>query len=209
MTSDAIGERALAAAQAELQDEEAELVRLAKARSPQAWTQIYETNHGKLFRYLRARVGDREVAEDLTAEVFLEALKGIDAYAWRGRPLLAWLYSIARNTANYHHRSQYRRRDILGASVAALSRFLRVGDRYPLATQGSEAGASGDPASEVERWDLQRAIQHLSPNQREVILLRYYAGLTTPETASVLGKRERAVYSLQARAIKSLRRHLG
>lgn len=209
MTTDAIRDGALAARQAEGHDEEADLVRQAKARSPRAWTEIYERNQPKLFRYLLSRVGDRDLAEDLTATVFLEALRRIDSYQWKGRPLLAWLYSIARNTANYHHRTRYRRKNIMNASIAALSRLLPVGRRERAADMGTaESGDAADPDSNVEKLDLQQAVGRLSRDQREVIILRYFVGLTTPETASVLGKRERAVYSLQARAIKSLRRQL-
>jgi len=173
---------------------EEDLVRRARARSPEAWTQIYEVNHPKLFRYVLARVGDRQTAEDLTATVFVEALKGIDSYVSRGRPLLAWLYTIARNVVNYHHRSLFRRR----ASQ-------RIADPAPSTEWANEMS---DPASAVERWDLREAIGRLSSEQREVIILRYFVGLTTPEVANVIGKRERAVYSLYTRAIKALRRHL-
>jgi RNA polymerase sigma-70 factor (ECF subfamily) len=170
------------------------LARRARTRSPEAWTEIYEANHPKLFRYVLARVGDRQIAEDLTASVFVEALKGIESYVSRGRPLLAWLYAIARNLVNYHHRSAFRRKA-----------------RHELWNQQAVAetvAKSGDPASAVQSWDLQEAIGHLSGGQREVIILRYFVGLTLPEVAEVVGKQERAVYSLHTRAIKSLRRHL-
>jgi len=187
-------DEARAANQREVDLEEG-LVRRARARSPEAWTQIYETNHAKLFRYVLARVGDQHIAEDLTATVFVEALKGIDSYVNRGRPLLAWLYTIARNVVNYHHRSLFKR---------------KASDR---AWEGepSSAGVNqlSDPALAVEGWDLREAISHLSSEQREVIILRYFVGLTTPEVAGVVGKHERAVYSLHTRAIKALRRHLG
>lgn len=174
-------------------DYEAELIRQAKARSREAWTEIYERTHPKIFRYVLARVGDRATAEDLTATVFLEALKGVRSYTSRGRPLLAWLYAIARNVVNYHHRTLFRRRQEHPQGAA-----------LPV----DEGGEPGDPASIVEGWDLRQAITRLSDDQREVIILRYFVGLTTPEVARVVGKRERAVYSLQTRAIKALRRHL-
>lgn len=196
-------------------DPEADLVRRAKARSQEAWTEIYERSHPKLFRYVMARVGDRDLAEDLTATVFLEALKSIDSYTSRGRPLLAWLYRIARNVVNYHHRSRSRKESsqaLLVAPTRVLSQFLSARRLSNLSTSGmpptGEASEAADPASIVERWDLREAIGHLSGDQREVVVLRYFVGLTTPEVARVLGKHERAVYSLQTRAIKSLRRHL-
>lgn len=193
-------------------DQEADLIRRAKARSQEAWTEIYECNHPKLFRYVLARVGDQHIAEDLTATVFVEALKSIDSYASRGRPLLAWLYSIARNVVNYHHRSHLRRvaRGLLGAVLPQLRGSRRARDRPEEgAASVNGAGELGDPASAVERWDLRQAVSRLSADQRDVIILRYFVGLTTPEAARVVGKQERAVYSLQTRAIKALRRQLG
>jgi len=193
MTSEATMDEGRPANQHEGELEE-DLVRLARARSPEAWTQIYETNHPKLFRYVLARVGDQQIAEDLAATVFVEALKGIDCYVSRGRPLLAWLYTIARNVVNYHHRSLFR-----------WKASHRIWDEVP-STEGADE--MNDPASAVESWDLRKAINRLSSEQREVIILRYFVGLTTPEVANVVGKHERAVYSLHTRAIKALRRHL-
>ena len=193
MTGESTMNEGMLASQREAPLEE-DLIRRARARSPEAWTQIYEVNHPKLFRYVLARVGDRQTAEDLTATVFVEALKGIDSYESRGRPLLAWLYTIARNVVNYHHRSIFKRK----ASQ-------RIWDRAPSTERADE---TSDPASAVEGWDLREAISRLSSDQREVIVLRYFVGMTTPEVAAVIGKQERAVYSLYTRAIKSLRRHL-
>jgi RNA polymerase sigma-70 factor (ECF subfamily) len=214
MASEAIMNEGLAEGQQEL-DHEAGLIRRAKARSPEAWTEIYESSHPKLFRYVMARVGDQDIAEDLTATVFMEALKSIDTYSSRGRPLLAWLYRIARNVVSYHHRTVFRKKasqELLAAPARVLSQFLGARRRQdqPAAEAPSvnEASELANPASLVERWDLRQAIGHLSIEQREVIILRYYVGLTTPEVARLVGKHERAVYSLQTRAIKALRRRL-
>src|SRR3972149_10276331 len=89
---------------AESEPYEAELIRRAKARSPEAWTEIYTTHYAAIFRYAKARVFDETTAEDLASAVFLSALKGIDSYHYRGRPLLAWLYRIARNVVVSHQR---------------------------------------------------------------------------------------------------------
>lgn len=175
-------------------DYETELIRRAASLSQDAWAEIYERNQPKLFRYIYARTGDRTTADDLTATVFVEALKGISSYRPQGRPLLAWLYAIARNVVNYHHRTRFRKR---------LQREDSAGDE-----PRAPAPEAADPASAVEWWDLREAVNGLSRQQREVILLRYYVGLTAPEVARVLRKHERAVYSLQTRAIQALRRRL-
>lgn len=187
-------------------DYEADLVRRAKARSAGAWSEIYERYYPKIFRYMQARLPDRETAEDLSSTVFIEALKSIDSYKMKGRPLLAWLYTIARNVANYHYRSLLRKEG-RWQGLPLLSRFLAAEQGEVRAE--SAAGEATDPAEMVEGWDLRDAISKLSSDQREVIALRFFVGLTTPETGRVLGKHERAVYSLQTRAIQALRKHLG
>jgi len=169
---------------------EAEQVLRARSGDEDAWVAIYQRHYATLYRYVKARVDDRETAEDLTATVFLQALKSIGGYRDRGRPLLAWLYTIARNTVNYHHRAAYRR-----PTEASLTDTRR------------ESGA-GDPELAAVRLDVRRAVAALSRDQREVMVLRYFVGLTTPEVALLLGKHERAVYSLQTRAIKALRKRL-
>lgn len=172
---------------------EHELVLRAKQRLPDAWSQIYHEHYEKIFRYAYARLGHRETAEDLAATVFLEALKSIHGYRHGQRPLLAWLYTIARNVVNQHHRKRFRRgpKDaLLGSDAHAL------------------AGQAPDSSAIAERIDLMSAILRLPEKQREVVLLHYFVGLTVPEVARILGKHERAVYSLHTRALKGIRRHL-
>src|SRR3989337_3270708 len=89
---------------AESEAYEAELIGRAKARSPEAWTEIYTSHYAAIFRYAKARVFDETTAEDLTSSVFVGALKGIDSYQYRGRPLLAWLYRLARSVVASHQR---------------------------------------------------------------------------------------------------------
>ena len=173
---------------------EFELVREARARSPRAWSEIYDLHYPTIFRYMRVRISDRDMAEDLAATVFVQAIKSIGSYRNRGRPLLAWLYGIARNQVNFYLRTSSRR-----AEIAPITRPLK----YDAAPGGE------DPAELIDRWDVRDAIASLSDDQREIIALRYFAGLTTPEAALVMGKKERAVYSLHARALQSLRRRLG
>lgn len=188
--------------QAELAYEK-DLVHRARGRSPQAWAEIYERNYTLIYRYALARVGDHHTAEDLTATTFVEALKSIRLYSSRGRPLLAWLYTIARNVVNYHHRSSYKKRFFGRIQPAHDS-----GEPRPVSPTASTTD-TGDPALHIEGLDLRDAVRRLSQDQRDVIILRYFVGHTTPEIARLLGKHERAVYSLQTRAIQALRRHLG
>ena len=194
---------------------EARLVQELKARSTDAWGKVYDEFYNKLYRYAFARVRDGDVAEDLAATVFLRALTSIDSYSYKGRPLLAWLYRIARNVVSDHQRSLFRGRtggQLKEVPFRALRRFF--GSRRPEATSidemrfQSNTASDSDPASMVERLDLRNALDRLTGDQREVIVLRYFVGLSASEVAAALGKHERAVYSLQTRAIGALRRHL-
>jgi RNA polymerase sigma-70 factor (ECF subfamily) len=195
---------------AAIEDEES-LVRAAKARSPAAWTQIYDANYRKLFRYALARTSDRLAAEDIASSVFVEALKNIDSFNYRGKPLLAWLYAIARHLVSKHLTAQRRRRAVTGLKGFA-SRLASSPDSGGRAAAAEEEqygpSSDGDPANAVDRIDLRQALHKLTEDQKEVTVLYFYAGLTIPEISRLLGKRERAVYSLHARALGAMRRHL-
>ena len=79
-----------------MQDEES-LVRRAQQRDPAALTQLYEENFDRIYRYIVLKIGDRTEAEDMTQQVFLNALKSISSFKWKGMPFSAWLYRIAHN----------------------------------------------------------------------------------------------------------------
>ena len=196
---------------------ETELIGRAKARSPEAWTEIYETHYRAIFRYVKARVFEEATAEDLTSAVFVGALKGINSYKHRGRPLLAWLYRIARNVVASHQRQMLGSRgerlkhglDLPRRVVSQLMRRSQPGEAqeeaYDLA---SVPTSESDPSMMVDRLDLRDALAKLPANQREVVILRFLVGLSALEVAEVIGKGPDAIYSLQARAFLALRAHL-
>ena len=171
------------------QDAEASLVQRAKERLPSAWVEIYDAYYQKLFRYCYARTGDSGVAAELASHVYLEALEGIDRYVYRGRPLLAWLYRIARNLVSDYLAKRQREAQALAQAASTLE------PHYP-----------GPAASVDDRRDLEAALRHLTDDQQQVIALRYYAGLSTAEIGQAMGRSERAVYSLEVRALAALRR---
>ena len=169
-----------------------ELVQLARQRDSAAWSEIYTQNYAPVYRYIFGRLGRKELAEDLAAQVFLEALQSIDSYRDRGLPLLAWLYGIGRNLI----RSGARRAGKTGEAQA-----VTLDD----VAENHRAGASPGGLN-VESLDLVRGMEKLSKDQREVIVLRFFVGMSAKETGAILGKTEQAVYSLQVRAIAALRR---
>jgi RNA polymerase sigma-70 factor (ECF subfamily) len=170
---------------------EAALIERAKERSPSAWAEIYDRHYSQLFRYCHARTGDTATAADLASRVYLEALEGIDRFVYRGRPILAWLYRIARNVVSDHLRAQGREREAIERAGAALEPH------------------SPNPASVAgDRHDLAQAVERLTQEQRQVVLLRFFAGFTTREIAQAMDRSEAAVYSLEVRALAALRRLL-
>jgi RNA polymerase sigma-70 factor (ECF subfamily) len=173
-------------------DDEAKLIRRAKGGDPTAFAQLYDEHQPAIYRYIFYRVGSDAVAEDLTSEVFVRLVESIDDFIYRGSPLLAWLYTIARNLVNDHHRSQGR------AVMVPLDEGLQAGARDP------EAAAS--LALSQER--LSEAIEQLTEDQRQVILLKFMEGLDNATVAQVLNKSYGAVKALQHRGLASLQRIL-
>ena len=182
--------------------DEASLVARARENDSQAWAEIYDRYHRPVYRYVRARVFDEAAAEDLASAVFLAALQGIDRYRERGRPLLAWLYAITRHTVADHHRRTLGRGGLLG-------RLPGLGGRKDPERPPEELAGGDDPAEAVGRLDLRQAISRLPDAQRDVVILRHFVGLSTPEIAGAMGKKPAAIYSLEARALENLRAALG
>ena len=204
-------DRPLATTEPSVDIEEAGLVERAKAGSPDAWTEIYEAHYHAIYRYIKARVFDETTAEDLASSVFVAALKSIRSYRYRGRPLLAWLYRIARNVVADYQRETLARQEGQGLAGRLIGRFRgeRRAEEPPLPeTNVAAPEAESDPAAMIEGLDVRDAIVRLPANQREVVILRFFVGLSAQEVATMTGSSPAAVYSLQARAIVSLRERL-
>jgi RNA polymerase sigma-70 factor, ECF subfamily len=180
---------------------EDETVRLLKARSLAAWEVLFERHYDRVYRYALGRLFCRETAQDVAAATFDRALRTINSYSYRGRPILAWLYGIAGNIVKETLRNEARERRI-GLIQGMLSRNGQQQDDPLRVTQADTAAAL------AARMDLDNAMRRLTKAQREVVLLRYFAGLSAVETGQVIGRPETAVYALQARALAALRRQL-
>jgi RNA polymerase sigma-70 factor (ECF subfamily) len=173
-------------------DAEAELIERAKASDRAAWDEIFDRHYQQVFVFVFCRVGDRMATEDVVADVFVEAWRGIRRFEYRGVPLIAWLYRIAHNlTAD----------------------FLKKRNRVQ--TQTLEEGWSGVPHSEdqaeqVATWQaVTAAFRKLTSDQQVVLVCRFLDGLTLAETAALLSKNENAVKALEFRALRSVRKILG
>ncbi len=181
---------------------EALLVEGLTRLDPAAWTSLYDEHHPALFRYIQVRTGNSQVAEDLSAQVLVEAIKGIGTFRYKGTPVLAWLYRIARNVVSDHFKGQRRRQ---AQSLSEIRGHVALGARASLRGAASPPW-SEDPAAAVHLMDLRNGLLKLKDTHREVLVLHYYVGLPLPQVALVLRKRERAVYSLHARAIAALKK---
>ena len=158
------------------------------AHDPDAWRSLFERYYRKMYSFAYVRTGDASAAEDIAAEVFVAAAKGIARYRPGPAPFAAWLYRIARNvTAD--HLDRLRRRPTIPL------------DAIDLASDAWD-GAVEDAA------DLASVIARLTGEQQEVILLRFFSDCSLEETAGAMAKSVGAIKLLQHRALASLRRHL-
>jgi RNA polymerase sigma-70 factor (ECF subfamily) len=167
------------------------LVEAARALDERAWEEIYRRHAQQVYAYIYYRLGDQHTAEDLAADVFVKALGGIKGYVWRGKPILAWLYRIAHNVT-VDHRKSAARRSAHQSPAGAEEVEERIDHLHRL----------------DERTDMMRAIRALTEDQQQVIILRFYMGMSNAEVASVMNRPEGAVKALQTRGVKALRRLL-
>jgi RNA polymerase sigma-70 factor, ECF subfamily len=166
---------------------ERRLIEAAQA-DPGRFAALYEANFERVYAYLARRARDREQAQDLTSEVFYQALRKIGDFEWRGVPLSAWLIRIAANLlADAGNR-------------AARERALRATEDPPEATCMEEI---------EHRARLFRMVDGLPDDQRRVIVMRFAEQRSIREIAGQLGRSEGAVKQLQFRALQGLRARMG
>ncbi len=172
----------------ENQDENA-LVLSAQRGDRDAFAQLYEANVERIYRYLLSRLAEPADAEDVTTEVFMQAMKSLPSYKSRGTPLIAWLFRIAHNQAVNFMKKNARRKETLLTETAA---------------------AYDSPEEEVlEKVRLGEVIESmdtLTDLQRQVLSLRFAADLSITEVAKVMDRKEGAVKFLQFSALRALRK---
>jgi RNA polymerase sigma-70 factor (ECF subfamily) len=169
------------------------IVERAQRGDPEAFGALFDHYHGPVHRYVAARVGRPSDAEDLAQLVFVKALEALPRYEARGVPFGGWLFRLARNVVIDHVRT---RRDHSTLDVIA-----------ELATDSD--GPDELAAIRQELDGVAKALRRLTPEQREAIELRFFAGLSAREAAEAMGRQEGTVRGLQFRAIAALRRELG
>jgi len=174
------------------------LVERAQAGEAEAFGLIYDKYVDTVFRFIYFRVGNRQLAEDLTSDTFLRALKRISSFTWQGRDLGAWLVTIARNLVADHFKSGRYRLEVTSGDVLDA-------DRADHGPEGSPESAVVDHITNVA---LLTAVKQLNPEQQECVVLRFLQGFSVAETARAMGKNEGAIKALQYRAVRALARLL-
>ncbi len=176
-------------------DDEKQLIERAQRGDKSALSELYRRHVDAIYTYICVRVNDPVVVEDLTAEVFLKMLEGLEEYRYTGAPFAAWLYRIAwARTVDYWRR---------------INRHKNVQLSDTLIQSYSEQPQSNPEAivSTHEEWsDLAAMIRCLTDAQQEVIVLRFVERMKLAEVAAVMDKTVGAIKSLQHRALASLAR---
>lgn len=162
---------------------EKELVMRAK-KDISAFDQIYEMHFQKIFRYVMARVSDRDVAEEVVSNVFYKAMKKLHMFRWRSIPFSAWLYRIASNEISNYYRKRKR-----GSNIADK---VRVEQEIP---------EDDEPLSYEF---IHCYIKQLPQKDQDIIVLRFFEKLSFAEIAEITGKKENTLRVNLHRALKKL-----
>lgn len=158
------------------------------AHDPGAWQALFESYYDKMYRFAYVRTGDASAAEEIAAEVFVAAAKGVARYRDTGAPFASWLYRIARNlTAD--HLDRRRRRPVVALDTVEIS-------------------VGGWDGSVDTAADIAKALSELTKEQQEVLVLRFFSDCSLEETAGAMGKKVGAIKVLQHRALAAMKRNL-
>ncbi len=171
--------------------EEVILINAAKT-DPQAFGLLYERYVDRIYNYIYFRVGSVTDAEDLTAKVFFKALRNIGSYRHMGLPFSAWLYRIAHNLVANYHRDRSKTQEISIENLVVEDTSRISAPEHLLEIQ-------------QENTYLMGLINDLSPQKRELIILKYVHKLSNEEIGQILGKTEGAIKSLYHRTLVELK----
>jgi RNA polymerase sigma-70 factor, ECF subfamily len=166
------------------------LVKASQEGDMVAFGDLFDRYYDVVFRYVLFRMGDRTLAEDITQETFVRALRRITSVSYQGRDIGAWFVTIARNLIFDHVKSSRYRLEQTTNDIVELSP----------STNGPEQQVLDGATNE----ELLRCVRKLNPDQQECIQLRFLQGLSVAETAEIMNRNEGAVKALQHRAVRRL-----
>ena len=167
------------------------LVERGKKGDRRALEELYLIHFDRIYSYLQMNVGNRHDAEDLTNQVFIKMLERIDRFEWRSAPFSAWLFRIAHNLAMDHFRAGRRWQP----------------EEEPVHPSASlESSAEDEAMHSIGEKSMLEMIESLSPEQQQVLTLKFVFNFSNREVGAILGKTEGAIKSLQHRALGTLER---
>ena len=169
------------------------LVELAQKGDRSALEELYLIHFDRIYSYLHVSVGNRHDAEDLTTQTFLRMLESIGKFRWQSAPFSAWLFRIAHNLAMDHFRANKR---------------VQPEEEVPEPPLDESTSAEAGALESIGRRSMLELIDELSPEQQQVLTLKFIFNFSNAEAATVLGKSEGAIKSLQHRALVSLQKQL-
>ncbi len=183
----------------ETKDRVHELVDRSIEGDASAFSAIYDQFADLMFRYFRHHLSGNttEDAQDLTSLTFLQAWRAIAKFRWRGKPFEAWLFTLAHNQLIDFYRDKR-----LERGAAPLDEAIAV-------SVDQAAGPEAHALAVDQAAKTQAALDRLTFEQREVIVLKFFLDQETREIAAITGKREGTVRAMQMRALQALRRQLG
>jgi RNA polymerase sigma-70 factor (ECF subfamily) len=171
------------------------LVHLAQQGDTTSFGELYEQFFDRIYRYVSFKTGSASEAEDITGEVFVRMLESIHKFKWQGHPFSSWLFRIAHNLVVDHFRKNGKR------SIVSL-------ENTTTHVEAAAVDIDGHIDTELSMGEVRKAMVGLTELQKEVISLRFAAGLSVAETAEAIGKKGNAVKALQHAGLKKLRRLL-
>jgi RNA polymerase sigma-70 factor (ECF subfamily) len=170
-----------------------ELVAKAQQGDREALEELYLLHFDRIYSYLHMSVGNRHDAEDLTTQTFLKMLEAIGRFRWQAAPFSAWLFRIAHNLAMDHFRA---------------SRRWHPEEEVPEPPDAEEASAEEEAMHSIGRQSMLELIENLSADQQQVLTLKFVFNFANADVATILGKTEGAIKSLQHRALVSLQKQI-
>ena len=169
------------------------LVERAQAGDRNALEELYLIHFDRIYSYLHMTVGNRHDAEDLTTQTFLRMLESIGKFRFQAAPFSAWLFRIAHNLSMDHFRA---------------NRRWQPEEDVPEPHGSEERSAEDEAFHSIGRKSLLELIDTLSQEQQQVLTLKFVFSFSNGEAATILGKTEGAVKSLQHRALVSLQKQV-
>jgi RNA polymerase sigma-70 factor, ECF subfamily len=170
-----------------------ELVARGQQGDRDALEELYLIHFDRIYSYLHVSVGNRHDAEDLTTQTFLKMLEKIGSFKWQSAPFSAWLFRIAHNLAMDHFRARRR---------------WQPEEEVPEPAGDAEPSAELAAMQTIGRESMLKLIEGLSPEQQQVLTLKFVFNLPNAEVAAILDKTEGAIKSLQHRALVSLQKQI-